>query len=593
MRAFISLLLNTATYLNWANAASNSTRHCKPLPSSPDWPSLDQWHALNQSVSGRLHAPVPAGSVCHPGQPGFSNTSCTTVQTQWSNSTWHAGDPWSVDYNDDTCLPDPSAPCSSAGYPAYVVEAVGASDVQAAVKFAKRTGVRLVVKGTGHDFPGRSSGPGSLSIWTHRIRGIDVTLNDTRATAYGGAASLKIAAGSQWKEIYDVAAAHNLTAVGGGDVNVGIGGWILGGGHSPVSSWYGLGADQILELEVVTADGEYRVVNEKSYPDLFWALRGGGPSTFAVLISVTVKAYSPLSMTVYTYEYNTTANSNTFWSLTAYFHQQLPHLSDSGAMGYYFIWPSVPVPQVGAIGQINGIWFFPEKTPEQVKEIIAPIEKVILSSPSWANDSIVGAGIPEKWDNFMDMYAKNTPQTVGTDGRLASWLLDRDALSKPLTILKNQLYKSSPSGYPILGHMVAGKGVRDAIIPGGNNSVSPHWRNAIVHEVIVRSWPELNITAKNIETNSLRNEANPALKALAPNSGAYVNEADPTIPDWQRVFWGDHYPRLFKLKKKWDPEGVFWCKPCVGHELWDVFGPDTEEEVEWGIGQVGGKICRK
>lgn len=72
-----------------------------------------------------------------------------------------------------------------------------------------------------------------------------------------------------------------------------------------------------------------------------------------------------------------------------------------------------------------------------------------------------------------------------------------------------------------------------------------------------------------------------------------MSEADPTISDWQEVFYGDHYPRLLELKKKWDPEGVFWCKPCVGHELWEVTGPSSVDKVEWGIGQTGGKICRK
>jgi FAD/FMN-containing dehydrogenase len=63
----------------------------------------------------------------------------------------------SVDYNDVTCLPDDEHQCSPAGYPRYVVQAVNANDVQQVVLFATETGVRLVVKGTGHDFLGRSA----------------------------------------------------------------------------------------------------------------------------------------------------------------------------------------------------------------------------------------------------------------------------------------------------------------------------------------------------------------------------------------------------------------------------------------------------
>lgn len=97
---------------------------------------------------------------------------------------------------------------------------------------------------------------------------------DRRAAKYGGSAAVKISAGMRMNEIYAAMAEQDLIIVGGADLNVGIGGWITAGGHSPVSSIYGLGADQVLEMEMVTADGEYRVINEDHYPDLFWAMRG-------------------------------------------------------------------------------------------------------------------------------------------------------------------------------------------------------------------------------------------------------------------------------------------------------------------------------
>jgi FAD/FMN-containing dehydrogenase len=120
----------------------------------------------------------------------------------------------------------------------------------------------------------RSSGSDSLSIHTHDIRGLELNVGDPRATAYGGFASLKIAAGERFLDIYSFASEHNVTVVGGADRGVGIAGWISYGGHSPVSGHYGLGADQVLEMEVVTADGVLRTVNEHDEPDLFWALRG-------------------------------------------------------------------------------------------------------------------------------------------------------------------------------------------------------------------------------------------------------------------------------------------------------------------------------
>ena len=99
-------------------------------------------------------------------------------------------------------------------------------------------------------------------------------MGDAVAKKHGGVAAVKIAAGMRFGEIYTEVAKHNITLVGGADPNVGIGGWITAGGHSPISSVYGLGADQALEMEVVTTNGTYLTINENSYPGLFWAMRG-------------------------------------------------------------------------------------------------------------------------------------------------------------------------------------------------------------------------------------------------------------------------------------------------------------------------------
>jgi berberine-like enzyme len=58
------------------------------------------------------------------------------------------------------------------------------------------------------------------------------------------------------------------------------------------------------------------------------------------------------------------------------------------------------------------------------------------------------------------------------------------------------------------------------------------------------------------------------IRQLAPDMGAYMNEAHSYEPDWQRTFWGSHYPRLLNIKKEVDPTDVFWCPQCVGSEGW-------------------------
>lgn len=99
----------------------------------------------------------------------------------------------------------------------------------------------------------------------------------------------------------------------------------------------------------------------------------------------------------------------------------------------------------------------------------------------------------------------------------------------------------------------------------------------------------MNETEKVATTTHLREVEVQALRDLAPDSGAYINEADPTEPNWQTTFWGSNYPRLLELKNYWDPNGVFWCIPCVGHGQWNVV---SDYGIEGAIGQTPGRICK-
>ena len=156
----IFLALSSAT-TQIALPPPSSQSDCKPLPNSHNWPRHAEWEALNKTVEGRLLAPLPPAIVCDSSKPQFDNASCMHVVGNWFNSTFHADDPVSVNWPNwqhDGCMPpvlNATAQCDPRPFPSYVVDASKAEDVAAAVKFASKTGVRLVVKGTGHDFLGR------------------------------------------------------------------------------------------------------------------------------------------------------------------------------------------------------------------------------------------------------------------------------------------------------------------------------------------------------------------------------------------------------------------------------------------------------
>ena len=156
---FLSLISATTQI---ALPGSESYKQCKPHPHGQGWPKTAQWSSLNHTVGGRLLAPLPPAVVCDHDRPQYNEESCNLLASTWFQSNFHASDPISVDWPNwqgDGCLPsifgNASIKCDTKPFPAYVVAAEKKEDVAAAVKFAARTGVRLVVKGTGHDFLGR------------------------------------------------------------------------------------------------------------------------------------------------------------------------------------------------------------------------------------------------------------------------------------------------------------------------------------------------------------------------------------------------------------------------------------------------------
>lgn len=118
------------------------------------------------------------------------------------------------------------------------------AQIQLAINFARNLNLRFVVKNTGHDFAGRSSGAGAVSVWTHHLK--DLAFYDTYTTTNYSGPAVKAGSGIQGFELFAFADAHGMVAIGGECGTVGWGGgYIAGGGHSPLSSIYGMAADQV------------------------------------------------------------------------------------------------------------------------------------------------------------------------------------------------------------------------------------------------------------------------------------------------------------------------------------------------------------
>ena len=152
-------------------------------------------------------------------------------------------------------------------HPAAVVRVADASDVSGVVDLAQETGAELAVRSGGHSRAGHGTSEGGIVLDLSGMNAVEIDAEGRTAWAQTG-----VKAGDYTKAIGDYGLATGL----GDTASVGVGGITLGGGIGFLVRKNGLTIDDLLGAEVVTADGEVLAVDEKTHPDLFWALRGGG-----------------------------------------------------------------------------------------------------------------------------------------------------------------------------------------------------------------------------------------------------------------------------------------------------------------------------
>ncbi|KAI3321641.1 FAD-binding domain-containing protein [Xylariaceae sp. AK1471] len=547
----------------------NGSRACKAFPGTTAWPSEETWTKFNQSTGGILIKPgPPPGAVCHPGEPTWNPDQCAIVTAAWKTYDFHQNDPVSnmwQQFNNDTCLVDPDTPCSPAGYPAYVVNATTAMHVKLSLDFARKHNVRVVVKSSGHDYQGRSQAPGALSIWVHhmqsrkthdsfRPQGCNFTI-ETSAVTVGG--------GSQLGTLYEELDKINQTIVGGNSKSVSVGGYITGGGHSILAPHYGMGADQVLEVEVVTPKGDIVTANECQNEDLFWAIRGGGGSTFGVMTSVTLATYpTPKVVAGIIGIYTIDLTAPWIWDMVGYVLSQFPYLDSKGVSGYTFSSPNYTIPYGNGTLTLAGLGGeFMIINTQDINDMQAIWDPIISHvNATWPN--VVTTVAVEPYPSFQSWFSVYYDQgQAGDDEYVGSRLLDATSLANSTAV--GEAFKISHGS----AYLVAGKGVKDAKPRGGSTSVTPTWRKAIAHAVNGKSFTPLNATVR-AEALATVNTLTEPLRQLAPDMGAYVNENNPGEPDWQHTFWGENYERLLQIKREVDPEDVLWCHPCVGNDRW-------------------------
>lgn len=408
--------------------------------------------------------------------------------------------------------------------PKVIVRCYEASDVQAAVRFARRQGLELSVKGGGHAYAANTVGEGGLLIDLSPMKGIHV---DTETK------SARVGAGVKWGEFHVATEEHSLAPVGGTVSTVGVAGFTLGGGSGYLSRKYGMGIDNLISAEVVTADGELVSASDSENPDLFWAIRGGG-GNFGVVTSFEFQLHEvgPEVLTgqiVYRFE-----DAAPVLRLYREFMNEAP----DEVQCYAFILRIPPIPEFPKEfhGQLalDLVVFHPDPSAEDVFRQLLDF-----------GDPILAFTMPQALTALLQAFDAGLP----AGQRYESGSHDLRTLSDEVIDTFLSQIGSMPGEFT-MAYIGAGGGAIARVDPAA--TAFPH-RDAPYGYHVLAGWMD---PAQDAEVTEWVARFQQAMTPHA-TGGVYVNLLGTGEQERVPAAYGVNYERLVEIKKKWDPDNVF------------------------------------
>ncbi len=467
---------------------------------------------------------------------------------------------------------------------ARILEAASAADVAAAIRFTRDHGIRVVVKGGGHSYTGGSNAAGSLLIWTRPMKSVE--LHDAftpDASAADPVPAVSVGAGAIWGEVYrDVCAGAGRYVQGGGCLTVGVAGLIQSGGFGSLSKAFGTAASDLLEAEVVTADGRIRVVNAVRDPELFFALKGGGGGTYGVVTRVTLRTHE-MPVTIGAVFAEIAARSDDAYRaliarMLRFYAEDLFNPRWGEQIGFRpdnvlrvsMLFQGLSQARVEEVWSPFWAWLrdrpndyaFPEPTIVVLEgrqfwdpAFLRTLPGIVLSDdrPGADQDRIYWAGNGEESGQFLHAYASAWVPAAALDpsnGALAAGLFEASRRWS-IALHTNKGLAGAPE--PVRRRVRADTAT--------NPVVTDSFALAICGAEGPPAYPgargfEPDVALARQQAGRVR-AAMDAFKAHVPARGCYVSESDYFAEDWEEAFWGEHGPRLREAKAIYDPDDIF------------------------------------
>jgi FAD/FMN-containing dehydrogenase len=405
--------------------------------------------------------------------------------------------------------------------PAAIVRCRSADDVRAAVALGREHELELSIRGGGHNVAGTAVTDGGLMIDLAEMHSVEVDPIARRARVEGGVT---------WGELDRATQAHGLAVTGGMISSTGIAGLTLGGGLGWLMGRYGLSTDNLLAADVVTADGRLLTASEHEYPDLFWAMRGGG-GNFGVVcrlgfqlhpvgrVVTAVRAAYPLAAAgdvLALYRELTTDGPDDLTMNAA-----LLHAPDGSA-----------TPLVGIVGCHIGSGSEAERDLEPLRGLAAPVLFEIEPCEYTVVNSLLDGNYPRGALN----YWKSRFLRALSEDAIASMVARFETAPSPMTsfVIEN---------------------LHGAVVRVPVDATAVPLREPGYNFLITSVWLDPAATDENVAWTRA------AFADLEPFTAQrrYSNylAADEMGDDPVRAAFGPNYDRLVEVKNAYDPENVF------------------------------------
>ncbi len=588
-------------------------------PSDASWPSKSAWKQLNDTVGGNL---IPVNFPLSILKSAPESADAKRLLENLRNPYYIGEQPGLTQTLGwvDAWATKPSV---------YAVAARNANDIAAAVNFARENNLRLVVRGGGHSYQGTSNAPDSLMVWTRHMneitmhpafvpQGCERTMQPQPAVTLG--------AGVIDIQAYDAVTTKGGRYVqGGGCLTVGLAGLVQGGGFGSFSKRYGSAAGNLLEAEVVTADGQIRIANACTNPDLFWALKGGGGGSFGVVSKLTMRTHD-LPEYFGAANFTIKAGSDDDYrrlirEFVSFYKEQLFNdhwgeqvsLRPENKLEIKMVSQGLDIEQSKKVWQpfLDWIARSPHAYSLEGQTPFASIPARHFWDADWwkehwpeaafpRNGSILHALLDEILVHVMRQPILSFDKRPGAEPNRAWWrgntgeagwfIWGYESLWMPESLLENDdsqqrladaLFASSRiSGVDL--HFNQGlAGAPPAAIAGAkdtamNPAVLTAFALVIVADGQGPAYPGIPghepSVVKGRKAAARIDQCVNQLRAVTGETGAYWSESNYFEKGWQQAYWGSNYPRLAEIKKKYDPDGLFFVHNGVGSEQWSADG---------------------